>query len=125
MWSVQNDQPAYLLLACRSDWAVQNPDTVVRFLKSLSQAQNYLVNNQASAEAIIEKTLNQTITQETWSENQIGLSLDQSLILAMQDETQWLMSNHLTNVTTTPNFLNYVYPNGLEAVKPESVNIIG
>ena len=55
MWSVQNEQPAYLLLTCRNDWAAQHPDTVVRFLKSLSQAQNFFINNRASADAIVEK----------------------------------------------------------------------
>jgi ABC-type nitrate/sulfonate/bicarbonate transport system substrate-binding protein len=125
MWSVQNEQPAYLLLTCRNDWAAQHPETVVRFLKSLSQAQDFFINNRASADAIVEKKLNITISQQTWSQNQISLSLDQSLILAMQDETQWLISNHLTNTKTTPNFINYIYTSGLETVKPESVNIIG
>ena len=60
-----------------------------------------------------------------WSQNQFSLSLDQSLLLAMQDEAQWLISNHLTNATTVPNFINYVYQDGLKSVKPSAVNIIG
>ena len=65
------------------------------------------------------------ILDKVWSQNQFSLSLDQSLILAMQDEAQWLISNNLTNATTVPNFINYVYRDGLKSVKPGAVNIIG
>jgi NitT/TauT family transport system substrate-binding protein len=124
-WSLQSEQPAYLTLVCRSDWATQHPDLVIRFLKSLSQAEDYLINHKEAAQAIVEKRLNQTISQDTWSNNQYTLSLDQSLILAMRDEAQWLISNNLTNATSVPNFLDYIYSNGLESVKPGAVNIIG
>jgi NitT/TauT family transport system substrate-binding protein len=59
-----------------------------------------------------------------WKQNQFSLSLDQSLILAMQDESRWLISNNLTNATSIPNFQNYIYIGGLNSVKPQSVNII-
>ena len=124
-WSLQSEQPAYLTLVCRSDWATQHQDLVIRFLKSLSQAEDYLINHKAAAQAIVEKRLNETISQDTWSNNQYTLSLDQSLILAMRDEAQWLISNNLTNTTSVPNFLDYIFTNGLESVKPGAVNIIG
>ena len=44
---------------------------------------------------------------------------------SIQDEAQWLISNQLTNATTVPNFINYVYEDGLKSVKPGAVNIIG
>jgi hypothetical protein len=59
-----------------------------------------------------------------WKQNQFSLSLDQSLILAMQDESRWLISNNLTTATSIPNFQNYIYIDGLNSVKPQSVNII-
>ena len=43
----------------------------------------------------------------------------------MQDESQWLIQNNLTTATAIPNFLNYVYVNGLESVNPDAVNIVG
>jgi NitT/TauT family transport system substrate-binding protein len=124
IWSVQSDQLAYVLISCSNDWTIQHPNTIVRFLKALSQAQVYLTNNRASGEAIVEKQLNTTISRETWSDNQIGLSLDQSLVVAMQDEAQWLINNNLTNATDVPNLINYIYLDGLNSVKPGAVNII-
>lgn len=109
VWPVQNNQPAYILLVSRGDWATQHPDTVTRFLKSISQAEDYYLTHQTSAQAIVEKKLNRTVSQESWLENRFSLSLDQSLLLAMQDEAQWLISNHLTNATAVPNLINYLY----------------
>ena len=73
------------------------------------------------------KTLNYSSTYlaSVWSNYQFSVTLDQSQILAMQDEARWLINNSLTNANTAPNFLNYIYVNGLESVKPSAVNIIG
>jgi NitT/TauT family transport system substrate-binding protein len=60
-----------------------------------------------------------------WQEHQFSLSLDQSLITAMEDEARWMITNNLTNATAIPDFRNYIYTKGLNNVKPESVNIIG
>jgi len=54
-----------------------------------------------------------------------SLTLDQSLITAMEDESRWMISGNMTNATAIPDFLHYVDVKGLDTVKPESVNIIG
>jgi NitT/TauT family transport system substrate-binding protein len=59
-----------------------------------------------------------------WADNEFTVSLDESQVLAMQNEARWLISNNLTNATSVPNFLNYIYVNGLESVKSSAVNII-
>jgi len=59
-----------------------------------------------------------------WQRYQFSLSLDQSLILAMEDEARWMIKNKLTRENQVPNFMNYLYLDGLKAVKPEAVNII-
>jgi NitT/TauT family transport system substrate-binding protein len=59
-----------------------------------------------------------------WSESPFSLSLDQSLITAMEDEARWMIKNNLTAETKVPNFLDYIDEDALEAVKPDAVNII-
>jgi hypothetical protein len=75
---------------------------------------------------IVAKTLNFSAEylQTVWSDYQFSVSLDQSQLLAMEDEARWLINNNLTDATDLPNFLNFVYLDGLETVKPNSVNII-
>jgi NitT/TauT family transport system substrate-binding protein len=125
MWSVQSDQPTYILVSCRSNWLGSHQETVTRFLKSLAQAETYTINHATGAKNIVQKDFNFSNSEmmQIWSNHLFSLSLDQSLLLAMQDEAQWLVNNNLTNVTSVPNFLNYIYFGGLETVNPNSVTI--
>ena len=58
-----------------------------------------------------------------WPDHQFSLSLDQSLLMAMNDEGRWMIKNNLTTEKTLPYFRDYIYTKGLEEVKPEAVNI--
>lgn len=126
IWPAQSSQLTYIVEVARNDWITQHPDIVNRFLNSLAQAQDYLVNYPAESEAMVQKNLNYTdaYMAAVWSKNTFSLSLDQSLVVAMENEARWMINNNLTNETFVPNFLNYLYVDGLSSVKPESVNII-
>ena len=125
VWQAQSNQLGYNDLVCARGWAQQHPDLIIRFLKSLIHAEDFVINHQNQAIDIVTKALNYSSTYlpSLWSNYQFTVSLDQSQILAMQDEAQWLVNNNLTNTTSVPNFLNYIYFNGLEAVDPNSVTI--
>jgi NitT/TauT family transport system substrate-binding protein len=123
---IQSSQPGYGVITGRNDWIKGHPEIVRRFLKSLAQAEGYLTRNPAAAKAISRRRLNydDAFTETIWSENQFSLSLDQSLITAMEDEARWMIKNNLTTETQVPDFVNYIYVDGLKAVKPEAVSII-
>jgi NitT/TauT family transport system substrate-binding protein len=123
---VQSNQPGYGAIAARNDWISGHPEIVKRFLKSLAQAEEYLNLNPTAAKAILRKRLNydDVFTEIIWRENQFSLSLDQSLILAMEDEARRMIQSGLTTEKQVPDFLEYIYTKGLEAVKPGAVNII-
>jgi NitT/TauT family transport system substrate-binding protein len=127
IWPAQASQFGYFDAACSKSWTANNPESIVRFLKALVQAENFDANHQKQAMTIVAGQLNYTNSymQSVWPNYQFTVTLDQSQILAMQEEARWLISNNLTTATSTPNFLNYIYINGLESVSPESVNIIG
>ena len=126
VWSVQGSQLLNMVVSGRNDWILQHPGLVARFLKSLSQAEDYSVNYPAGARTIVQKQLNITdsVMAEKWSNHQFSLSLDQSLVAIMEDEARWMISNNLTDQTAVPNFINFIYIEGLNSVKPESVNLI-
>jgi NitT/TauT family transport system substrate-binding protein len=126
VWQAQSNQLGYNDLVCSRSWAQQNPDLIIRFLKSLIQAEDFVINNQNQTIDIVTKALNYSSTYlpSLWLNYQFTVSLDQSQILAMQDESRWLIQNNLTTSNIIPSFLNYIYFDGLEAVKPTSVNIL-
>jgi len=123
---VQSNQPGYGAVTGRNDWIKEHPRIVDRFLKSLAQAEDYLTRHPAAAKAIVRKRLDydDAFTETIWSENQFSLSLDQSLIAAMEDEARWMIKNTLTQERMIPDFMNYIYMDGLRTVKPEAVKII-
>ena len=125
-WPVQANQMTQQLMVCKGEFIEQQPELINRLLKSLAKAQDYLVRNPDSAKTIVKERLN--LTKEDvariWSQNQYGLSLDESLIVAMEDEARWMINNGLTDVKDMPDFLDYVYEDALIRIKPEAVNVI-
>ena len=93
----------------------------------LRQAEEYSTNHPQETREIAQKKLNCTDMYMTavWPDHQLSISLDQSLALAMEDDARWMINSNLTTETTIPDFRDDIYAKGLEAVKPESVNIIG
>ncbi|MBI4334387.1 MAG: NrtA/SsuA/CpmA family ABC transporter substrate-binding protein [Chloroflexi bacterium] len=126
MLPVQSRQPAYWNVLSTDGWIAGHPELVNRFLKSLQEAEEYVVRHADEAKAIIQRRLNldSAYMASLWSEHQFALSLDSSLIVAMNDEARWMINNNLTAEKTVPDFKDYIHPDGLKAVKPEAVNII-
>ena len=126
VWSAQSSQPLQTQVISTDEWITKHPDLVNRFLRSLLLAEEYVIRNPDEAKAIIQKRLDldAAYLETVWSQNQFSLSLDQSLIIAMEDEARWMIENNLTTEKQVPDFLDYVYVEGLEAVKPNAVNII-
>lgn len=127
IWPAQSDQPAYCCVSSTDNWTSQHPEAIVDFLKSLDQAEKYSVDHPDNAKAIVQKRLHydDAFITAIWPDHQFSLTLDQSLVLAMQDEGRWMIANNLTTAKTIPDYRNYVYKNGMQNVKPEAVNIIG
>lgn len=125
-WSVHSDQPLYSVMVCRNDWVADHPKTITRFLRSLAMAEEYSINHPDEAKAIVQKRLNcsNAYIAAVWPDHKFSLTLDQSLILAMEDEARWMIKNNLTAEKHVPNFLDYIHEDELKAIKPEAVNII-
>jgi NitT/TauT family transport system substrate-binding protein len=126
VWSAQSSQPLQTQVISTDEWIIEHPDLVIRFLQSLALAEEYAILYPGEARAIVQKQLDldAAYMETVWSQNQFSLSLDQSLIAAMEDEARWRIENNLTAETEAPDFLDYVYVDSLEAVKPNAVNII-
>ncbi len=126
-WSAQSGQLLYGVLTCRNDWIARNPDLLVRLLKGLEQANLYMAQHPNEAKSIVQKRLNLDAgyVDRIWKRNLFSLTLDQSLITAMEDEARWMIHNNLTaGKKTIPNFLNFIHTKSLKEVNPNSVNII-
>lgn len=125
-WPVQSSQPLFALIISTDEWITRHPGPAGRFLRSLAQAEEFVHTHPAETKVIVQERLDLDAgyMDTVWQQNQFALTLDQSLVLAMEDEARWMIANNLTNATAVPDFRGYIYTGGMEAVRPGSVNII-
>ncbi len=122
-FQIQEGQPVFTQLVCRSDYIANHSQTITKLLTALYQAEKFILNHPAEAEAIVQNRLGMTSADIGLSDYRFSLSLDLSLITAMRDEAQWMINNKLTNQTQVPDFTSYIYTDALKLVKPDSVTI--
>jgi NitT/TauT family transport system substrate-binding protein len=125
-WPAQSDSATNYLAVTNSSWASVHADTIQRFLRALNQAEVFVVHDPAGSKLMVDDELNYSsgnYIERVWADHQYALSLEQSLIFRMEDQSRWMIRNNLTT-GPVPNFLDYLYVDGLESVDPGSVNII-
>ncbi|MBI4317379.1 MAG: NrtA/SsuA/CpmA family ABC transporter substrate-binding protein [Chloroflexi bacterium] len=125
-WPSQSGQVAYEVISGRSEWVNSHPRLIDRLLNSILQAEEFAIRHPAEAMAILQRRLNydDAYLASVGPQHQYSLSLEQSLVLAMEDEARWMIGNNLTGEKQTPNFIDYIHVEGLKAVRPGAVNII-
>lgn len=125
-WSAQGNQNIYWLVVARKDFTENNPETVRRLVSALYEAEQYTKSNPDQAKNVIAKQINseRVFVDSLWSDYEFSVSLPQSLILSLEDGARWLIDTKSTTQVKVPNYLNYIYFDALEKVKPEAVTII-
>ena len=127
IWAAQGEQPTFGVVAGKNDLVADHPSSITRFLRSLDEAQQYAAGHPAEAKAIVQRRVNASDAHMdvAWPRHQFSLTLDQSLITAMEYEARWMIANNLTEGKTVPDFGKYIYTKGLDEIKPGVVRIIG
>ena len=125
-WSTQADQPSYTLLMSSAEWIGENQDVVVRFLRALVEAERYVAANPEAVRTLVQERSNYSkeYVVSVWPNYSFSILLDQALVVAMEDQARWMIGKNLSSAQETPNFVNHIFFDGLETVKPEAVNII-
>jgi len=112
--------------ALKKDFARDNPGVVKRFIKAIDRAKTFLRENEDESQTIVAEELNlgKEAVARGWKEGKFTLFLDQAFIVSLEDQARWAIKNKLTDATKVPNYLDYIYFDALEAVKPQSMTII-
>jgi ABC-type nitrate/sulfonate/bicarbonate transport system substrate-binding protein len=126
IFPAQSNTLVYQLLYANRSLTEERPDTVRRFIQSLVQAEEYLQANSDDVKSILVDELDrpEDYITDTIPQFHFNVSLNQSMILAMEDQARWLIDNKLTNDTAVPNYLDFIHFDGLEKVKPDAITII-
>jgi NitT/TauT family transport system substrate-binding protein len=102
------------------------PETVKRVLRALIGAEEFTNTYSDKAKTIISQYMGikEPEMAAVWSDVTLQVSLDQSLLLNFEDEARWAIKSGLTDKKEVPNYLKFIYLDGLEAVKPKAVTIV-
>jgi NitT/TauT family transport system substrate-binding protein len=125
-WSGQSGQKYNMILIAKEKFIEDNPKAIERFLKSIIRAEEYVKNNNKEAKDFIAKKYNyeSLYIDDAWPKHNFVVELPQALLIMMEDQARWRIENKLTDATEVPNYLDYIYFDALEEVKPEGVTII-
>ncbi len=103
-----------------------NPETIKKVLRALINAVEFIKESPDESSNIIADYIGMDRAQltELWDVFNFEVTLDQSLLVTLETEARWAIKNKLTDKTEVPNYLDYIYLDALEEVKPEAVGII-
>lgn len=112
-------------LVARQDFVAKNPQAVQRFLRALFKAEEFARRAPDEAQRIMADAtrVDLGLVREAWDSFQFRVGLDKVLLITLEDETRWAMSNQLTDRTQMPDYLSYLYFDALEAVRPDAIRI--
>jgi ABC-type nitrate/sulfonate/bicarbonate transport system substrate-binding protein len=113
-------------LAAMRSYANGHPGGLIKMLKAVDRATIFIKQNKKEATAVMAKVLklDEDVLNSTVDDFVFELSLEDSLLITLEDEARWAMKNGFTDKTKVPNYLGYVYPDAMKAIKPEAVTII-
>ncbi len=113
-------------LVALQEFTRQNPSVIHSVIQALVEANAFLQKNRKTAQQIVTKATktDPVIIQDLWPIYDFQVSLSQSLLLLLEDQSRWVFQKKGLAPETIPNFLNFVYPAILEEVSPEAVRLI-
>jgi len=88
-----------------------NRDTIKKMLRALVRAEGFVRENPAEAQKNVAdfSGIDRDIIRDIWADSNFGVTLDQTLILALEDESRWAIRNGMTGVKEVPNYLDFIY----------------
>ena len=116
----------YFVLLAKEDWIKNNPEAAKRFIKSISEAEDYIKgNSKESKEFVMDRFhYEPDYISYSWPNQEFAVILSQAMLVAFDDQARWRMKRGLTDAREIPNYLDHIYMDALEEVKPEAVTII-
>ena len=119
-------RPCSWVVVATKQYVDKNPEIPKKVLQALISAENYIDKNKEQAAAIYAKVSgvqNQAVN-DLFRTMKFDLSLHHSLLLDLEDQARWIIKNGYSDAKKVPNYLDYIYPQAMKAVNPESETLI-
>ena len=113
------------VIAVRQKIIETSPQCCKQILQALSEAEEFIRDHPQEAMALIGRRLNiapQSLV-DRWDMFLFRLSLDQSLLVRLEDEARWAIKSQLVQSKEVPNYLTLINTEILRELRPETVTI--
>jgi ABC-type nitrate/sulfonate/bicarbonate transport system substrate-binding protein len=113
-------------VAATQEYVKKNPEAVKKVLRALIKAETFVKQRPEETHRLMAEfiQLDKAVIDEIWVAYKYKVSLDQPLLVDFEDQTRWVIRNRLATRTDMPNYLDFIYFDGLHSVKPEAVRIV-
>ncbi len=116
----------YFVLLTKQNWLDKNPAAAARFMKSMLEAEDYIKDNSEKSKEFAKGRFDyeSDYMNYSWPKQEFVVILEQAMLIAFEDQARWRIKEKLTDKTEVPNYLDYIWLDALELIKPEAVTII-
>lgn len=113
------------LLMANQDFIQRQPATVESVVRALVRAEEFARNEEEEAKAITARRMGvpPEIIADAWDRYNFSMNISQQIFLTLEGEARWLIARESSALAAIPNFLEYMYFDALEAVKPHAVTV--
>ena len=124
-----NDEAIFHELNCLVAWqefVKQHPEIVKKVLRALIRAETFVKENPAESRRLVAEFIkvDRALLDSVWDSFDFRVTMDQTLLVSLEDQAKWALKSKLTGARDVPNFLEYIYIDGLHAVEPDAVRIM-
>jgi NitT/TauT family transport system substrate-binding protein len=125
-WPLQNEQPTYAVIVCRGEFVKYHPNLTKRFLQALRKAELYYQDNpqKSRAQILDYPARKDSVFKDDLPFMSYGLYLEKPFLVMLEDEARWFIARGQSDAMDVPNFLDFIYFDGLDSVKPDGISII-
>jgi ABC-type nitrate/sulfonate/bicarbonate transport system substrate-binding protein len=112
-------------VAASQDFVKKYPEAIKKVLRALIKAETFVQHHPEESRRLVAEFIetDKALLDEIWDLYNYKVILNQALLVDLEDQTRWATKYRLTERTDMPNYLDYIYVDGLQAVKPEAVRI--
>jgi len=113
-------------LVLKKDFLSGNANTLKKTLKALSRAVEFINQQPGKAQQILvtRLKLDDAFIDWIWNDFDFALTLDQSLLVTLENEASWAIENGIVKKSPAVNFLDYVDSRILKDIDGAKVSII-
>ena len=122
------DDTVYSDIFCLSttpEFADRRPEAVRRVLRALLRAETFVREDQAESRRLVARAISMdpAFLEKLWGTMAFRVTLDQALLVSLEDQARWAVNAGLVPGKPKPDFLEVVHPEILRSVRPEAVAI--